>query len=101
MPRRSSWAGRARVSRPSGADAAGLVFDAIEQARAESVDVLLVDTAGRLQNRKELMDELAKIVEETTGKKGPARDLKLFVRIAVRPKNSAATPFEASASGRA
>ncbi|MDJ0930467.1 signal recognition particle-docking protein FtsY [Breoghania sp.] len=50
------------VSRPTGADAAGLVFDAMKQAQAEQSDVLLIDTAGRLQNRAELMAELEKVV---------------------------------------
>ncbi len=50
------------VSGAAGADAAGLAFDAVKQAQAQGVDVLMIDTAGRLQNRKELMDELAKIV---------------------------------------
>ena len=50
------------VSRPQGADAAGLAFDAITEAQAEGVDVLMMDTAGRLQNRKELMAELEKVV---------------------------------------
>ena len=50
------------MTRPQGADAAGLAFDAIERARAEDIDVVVIDTAGRLQNRTELMDELAKIV---------------------------------------
>ncbi len=50
------------VSRPQGADAAGLAFDAITQAQAEGVDVLMMDTAGRLQNRTELMAELEKVV---------------------------------------
>ena len=45
-----------------GADAAGLVYDAIERAKSENYDLLMIDTAGRLQNRTELMDELAKIV---------------------------------------
>ncbi|MCS6986758.1 MAG: signal recognition particle-docking protein FtsY [Sphingomonadaceae bacterium] len=49
------------VTRPPGADAAGLVFDAHAEARAKGVDVLLIDTAGRLQNKQGLMDELAKI----------------------------------------
>src|SRR5205085_7391211 len=44
-----------------GAEAAGLVFDALAQARRDGIDVLLVDTAGRLQNRTELMGELEKI----------------------------------------
>ncbi|CAO3420198.1 signal recognition particle-docking protein FtsY [Azospirillum endophyticum] len=50
------------VARDTGADAAGLAYDALEQARAEKVDVLLIDTAGRLQNKTGLMEELRKIV---------------------------------------
>ncbi len=50
------------TSRPEGADAAGLAHDALQEARAEGTDVLLIDTAGRLQNRSDLMDELKKIV---------------------------------------
>lgn len=50
------------IAREQGADAAGLAFDALEQAKAAGTDVLLVDTAGRLQNRTELMEELAKVV---------------------------------------
>lgn len=50
------------VARDTGADAAGLAYDAVERARAEGVDVLLIDTAGRLQNKAGLMDELRKIV---------------------------------------
>jgi len=50
------------VAREPGADAAGLAFDALTAAKAEGADVLIVDTAGRLQNRAELMDELHKIV---------------------------------------
>lgn len=45
-----------------GADAAGLAYDAYEQARAKKSDVLIIDTAGRLQNKTELMAELEKIV---------------------------------------
>jgi fused signal recognition particle receptor len=45
-----------------GGDAAGLAFDAVDRARSEAADVLIVDTAGRLQNRQELMEELAKII---------------------------------------
>ena len=59
------WGGRIGatvVARPQGADAAGLAFDAINQARAEGADVLLMDTAGRLQNRAELMAELEKVI---------------------------------------
>jgi fused signal recognition particle receptor len=50
------------VSAPLGSDASGLVYDAISRAKAEDVDILMIDTAGRLQNRTELMDELEKIV---------------------------------------
>ncbi len=59
------WAGRAKaeiVAREQGGDAAGLAFDALTRARAEGVDVLMMDTAGRLQNRAELMKELEKII---------------------------------------
>jgi len=58
------WAQRAGadfMSRPTGSDAAGLAYDALERARAEHYDVLLIDTAGRLQNKQGLMDELLKI----------------------------------------
>jgi len=50
------------VARPTGADAAGLAFDAHEQAIREGTDILLIDTAGRLHNKANLMDELRKIV---------------------------------------
>ncbi|GAA4253177.1 signal recognition particle-docking protein FtsY [Azospirillum formosense] len=50
------------VSRDTGADAAGLAFDALEEARRQGVDILLIDTAGRLQNKAGLMEELRKIV---------------------------------------
>jgi fused signal recognition particle receptor len=55
-------AGAPVVAKAAGADAAGLAFEALQRAQAEACDVLLIDTAGRLQNRRELMDELAKIV---------------------------------------
>ena len=50
------------IARAAGSDAAGLVFDAVTAAKQKGVDVLLVDTAGRLQNRTELMNELEKVV---------------------------------------
>ena len=58
------WGSRAGVpviSGAAGADAAGLAFTALEAARAAGSDVLIIDTAGRLQNKSGLMDELAKI----------------------------------------
>jgi len=59
------WAERAGASIVAGkqdADPAGLAYEALEKARAEKCDVLLIDTAGRLQNKKDLMQELAKIL---------------------------------------
>jgi fused signal recognition particle receptor len=50
------------VANHIGADAAGLVYEAFQRAQAEGVEVLLIDTAGRLQNKTALMDELAKVV---------------------------------------
>jgi fused signal recognition particle receptor len=50
------------VVRPEGSDAAGLAYDALIQARDEGTDILLIDTAGRLQNKANLMAELQKIV---------------------------------------
>ena len=62
------WGERAGIpvmAKAPGADAAGLVYEAIEKAKAEDLDLVLVDTAGRLQNKAELMAELAKIVRVT------------------------------------
>jgi len=59
------WADRAEasfVSSTQGADAAGVAFETVKRAREENADVALIDTAGRLQNKSELMAELAKIV---------------------------------------
>jgi fused signal recognition particle receptor len=59
------WSGRTGadfIAHKAGADAAGLVFDAVAAAKQKGIDVLLIDTAGRLQNRTELMNELEKVV---------------------------------------
>jgi fused signal recognition particle receptor len=59
------WGDRAGVpvlTAPEGSDPASLAFDALTRARAEGADLLMIDTAGRLQNRADLMEELAKIV---------------------------------------
>jgi fused signal recognition particle receptor len=59
------WGDRAGVpviAKAAGADAAGLAYEALERARNEGCDVLLIDTAGRLHNKTNLMEELAKIV---------------------------------------
>ena len=58
------WAERARVpiiKHAEGADPAAVVFDAIKSAKAQNADLLIVDTAGRLHNKKNLMDELSKM----------------------------------------
>ena len=68
------WAERLGVpiiTGPEGGDAAGIVFDAVKAATAKGIDVLIVDTAGRLQNKRELMDELAK-VRRVLGRLNPA-----------------------------
>ncbi len=70
----ATWAERVGVPIVRGAeggDAAGLVFEAVKQATAKGIDALIVDTAGRLQNRRELMDELAKI-KRVLGRLDPA-----------------------------
>ncbi len=59
------WAGRTQsklIKKEIGADAASVAYEAYEQAEAEGADVLMIDTAGRLQNKKNLMEELQKIV---------------------------------------
>jgi fused signal recognition particle receptor len=59
------WGERTRspvIARHPGADSAGLAYDALDAARTQRIDVLLVDTAGRLQNKAVLMDELEKVV---------------------------------------
>lgn len=58
------------ISTKLGADAASLAFDAYEKAKKANSDVLIIDTAGRLQNKTELMDELAKIIR-VLGKHSP------------------------------
>lgn len=59
------WGNRAGVpvmTAPEGSDPASLAFDAMTRAEADGADLLMIDTAGRLQNRADLMEELAKIV---------------------------------------
>ncbi len=58
------------IAKEAGSDPASVIFDAIKQAKEEKIDVLLIDTAGRLQNKKNLMNELGKInriIERETG----------------------------------
>lgn len=78
----SVWGERAGtpvVKREIGGDAAGLAFDAIEQAERDGHDVVLIDTAGRLQNKAELMEELKKIVRVIRKKRPDAPHETLLV----------------------
>ncbi|MDC3755708.1 zeta toxin family protein, partial [Escherichia coli] len=50
------------IAQHTGADSASVIFDAIQAAKARNIDVLIADTAGRLQNKSHLMEELKKIV---------------------------------------
>jgi len=68
------WADRVGVpviAGPEGSDSSAIVYDGVKKATAEGIDVLIVDTAGRLQNKKDLMDELAKI-RRVLGRLNPA-----------------------------
>ncbi|ATQ44480.1 signal recognition particle-docking protein FtsY [Caulobacter mirabilis] len=59
------WAERAGadfLSKPTGSDSAALAFEAVEKGKAEGYDVVLIDTAGRLQNKQDLMNELLKVI---------------------------------------
>ena len=69
-----TWAERIGVpivTGPEGGDPAGIVFEAVKEATEKGIDVLIVDTAGRLQNKRELMDELSKI-RRVLGRLNPA-----------------------------
>ena len=59
------------VTKEEGADSAALAFEAVDKATAAGTDILMIDTAGRLQNKSNLMEELSKIVR-VIGKKNPA-----------------------------
>ena len=77
-----TWADRAKakyVAGQQGADASAVVFDAIESAKAKGADVLLVDTAGRLHNKVNLMEELKKIGKVVEKQWGEADYHKLLV----------------------
>jgi fused signal recognition particle receptor len=76
------------VSGNEGADAAGLAFDAIKRARETDADILLMDTAGRLQNRAELMAELEKIVRVMKKAEGEAPHAVLLVLDATVGQNA-------------
>uniref|UniRef100_UPI002FD9076D signal recognition particle-docking protein FtsY n=1 Tax=Yoonia sp. TaxID=2212373 RepID=UPI002FD9076D len=85
------WGQRAGVpvlTAPEGSDPASLAFDAMTQAQAEGADLLMIDTAGRLQNRSDLMEELAKIVRVIRKKDPDAPHNTLLVLDATTGQNA-------------
>ncbi|NKX39857.1 signal recognition particle-docking protein FtsY, partial [Rhodobacteraceae bacterium R_SAG2] len=85
------WGERAGVpvlTAPEGSDPASLAFDAMGRAQEEGADLLLIDTAGRLQNRGDLMEELAKIVRVIRKKDQTAPHNTLLVLDATTGQNA-------------
>lgn len=85
------WGERAGVpvlTAPEGSDPASLAFDAIEQAGRDGADLLMIDTAGRLQNRADLMEELSKIVRVIRKKDPDAPHNTLLVLDATTGQNA-------------
>ncbi|MCR5432059.1 MAG: signal recognition particle-docking protein FtsY [Lachnospiraceae bacterium] len=77
----SEWSDRAGavlISQSEGSDPAAVVFDALNAAKARKADVLMIDTAGRLHNKKNLMDELAKI-NRVTDREMPGAHRETFI----------------------
>ena len=107
-PRRSSsckiWGeriGAPVIAGKEGGDAAGIVFDGVKQATATGIDALIVDTAGRLQNKTHLMDELSKI-RRVLGRLNPeAPHDVLLVLDATTGQNALATRSRCSATSPA
>jgi len=81
------------VSGKEGGDAAGLAFEAVKQATEQGIDILIVDTAGRLQNRTELMDELAKI-HRVLGRLDPASPHDVVLVLDATTGNNALSQIE-------
>ncbi|WP_426037070.1 signal recognition particle-docking protein FtsY [Cypionkella sp. TWP1-2-1b2] len=85
------WGTRAGVpvlTAPEGSDPASLAFDALTKAQADGADLLLIDTAGRLQNRQDLMEELSKIVRVIRKKDPTAPHNTLLVLDATTGQNA-------------
>ena len=85
------WGARAGVpvlTAPQGSDPASLAWDAMEKAQADGADLLMIDTAGRLQNRADLMEELAKIVRVIRKKDAQAPHNTLLVLDATTGQNA-------------
>lgn len=85
------WGDRAGVpvlTAPEGSDPASLAYDAMEQAHCDGMDLLMIDTAGRLQNRADLMEELTKIVRVIRKKDPDAPHNTLLVLDATTGQNA-------------
>lgn len=85
------WGGRIGcpvVTKDEGADAAALAYEALDRAEAEGADVLMIDTAGRLQNKQNLMEELSKIVRVIRKKNAAAPHAILLVLDATVGQNA-------------
>ena len=95
------WAERAKVriiKHEEGSDPAAVVFDAIKSVKAKGTDVLLIDTAGRLQNKKNLMNELGKI-NKVVGREFPECDYRTYIVIdATTGQNAGAVRSPVSAT---
>lgn len=91
------WAERAKVriiKHEEGSDPAAVVFDAIKSVKAKGTDVLLIDTAGRLQNKKNLMNELGKI-NKVVGREFPECDYRTYIVIDATTGQNALSQVEA------
>lgn len=91
------WGERANVrviSHEEGSDPASVVFDAIQSAKAKKTDVLLIDTAGRLHNKKNLMNELNKIYR-VVGKEYPEADVRTYLVLDATTGQNAVNQAEA------
>lgn len=80
--------GCAVISKDEGADAAALAYEALDRAEAEGADILMLDTAGRLQNKTNLMEELSKIVRVMRKKNAAAPHAILLVLDATTGQNA-------------
>ena len=91
------WADRSDIrliKHEEGSDAAAVVFDALASAKAKNTDVVLIDTAGRLQNKKNLMNELSKI-NRVVEKECPNADYRTYIVIDATTGQNAISQVEA------
>ena len=84
------------IARAVGADSAGLAFDALNRARENGSDVLLIDTAGRLQNKQALMDELEKVIRVLAQDRSGQRRIRCSWCSMRRPARTPLTKWKSS-----